>query len=248
MAPQRSIAVAWKYVKKEGSEVICQLCGHTFTATLTRVVDHLLCISNGNGGGVEGCQGISDAQKDDVRKDYEKTKAERGKREIKRQRIMREINMSSSSSIPGFSSNVCGSSSTPSKTGGTTTLNAFWKPVERQEVNIAFAEMFYACAIPFNVARNPYFKAAISKAAAFGKGYVPPGSEALRTSLLRKTKERVTNRLAEIKESWTTTGCTILSDGWSDSCHRPLINVLVYSPRGIYFVKVVDAMDHMKTA
>eukprot|EP01018_Ginkgo_biloba_P022815 Gb_07147 [translate_table: standard] len=29
--------------------------------------------------------------------------------------------------------------------------------------------------------------------------------------------------------------------------HKPLINFLVYSPQGILFVKVVDAMDHTKT-
>ena len=79
--------------------------------------------------------------------------------------------------------------------------------------------MFYACSIPFNVARSPYFKNEIKKVADFGKGYVPPRSEALRTTLLNKTKERVPNRLADIKNSWEITGCTILSDGWSDSCH-----------------------------
>eukprot|EP01018_Ginkgo_biloba_P031479 Gb_30428 [translate_table: standard] len=30
--------------------------------------------------------------------------------------------------------------------------------------------------------------------------------------------------------------------------HRPLINVLVYSPQGIILVKAVDAMDHTKTS
>jgi hypothetical protein len=43
---------------------------------------------------------------------------------------------------------------------------------------------FYACAIPFNVARSPYFKNVLKKAIDFGKGYVPPGSEALTTTLL----------------------------------------------------------------
>eukprot|EP01018_Ginkgo_biloba_P025255 Gb_34929 [translate_table: standard] len=30
--------------------------------------------------------------------------------------------------------------------------------------------------------------------------------------------------------------------------HRPLINVLVYSPQGVLFVKAVDEMDHKKTS
>jgi hypothetical protein len=98
------------------------------------------------------------------------------------------------------------------------------------------------------VARSPYFKNVIKKAIDFGKGYVPPGSEALRTTLLKKAKDRVTGKLADIKESWKLTGCTILSDGWSDLCHRPLINVLVYSPQGVLFLKAVNAMDRVKTS
>jgi len=58
----------------------------------------------------------------------------------------------------------------------------------------------------------------------------------------------VTSRLAKIRESWKKTGCTILSDGWSDMCHRPLINVLVYCPKEVLFLKVVDSTGHKKTA
>eukprot|EP01018_Ginkgo_biloba_P022716 Gb_06996 [translate_table: standard] len=76
----------------------------------------------------------------------------------------------------------------------------------------------------------------------FGKRYKPPSYEALRTTILQRSKERLTNKLESIK------GCTIISDGWSDMMHRPLINVLVYSPQGVLFVKAVDAMDHTKTS
>jgi hypothetical protein len=109
--------------------------------------------------------------------------------------------MSSSNTIHS-SSNMGGSSSTPAKASGTKTLNQFWKPIEKQEVDDVVAEFFYACAIPFNVARSPYFKNVFEKAIDFGKGYVRPGSEALRTTLLSKTKDRVTNKLDDIRQSW----------------------------------------------
>lgn len=63
--------------------------------------------------------------------------------------------MSSSNTINSIST-IGGSSSTPVKTSGTKTLNQLWKPVERQEVDDVVAEFFYACAIPFKVARSPY--------------------------------------------------------------------------------------------
>eukprot|EP00253_Pinus_taeda_P017432 PITA_17432 len=84
--------------------------------------------------------------------------------------------------------------------------------------------------------------------AGFGKRYVPPSSETLRTTILKRSKERVTNNLQKIKDSWKETGCTILSDGWSDMNHRPLINVLVSCPRGVLFLKVVDASGNKKTS
>jgi hypothetical protein len=129
MAPPKSTAKAWKHVKKEGNNLLCQLCGHNFSGSLTRAVDHLLGISNGSGGGVEACTKISNEWKDAVQKDYTKSKVEKGKMDMKRQRIEREIAMS-------FSNTIHSSSSfSPAKAGGTKTLNQFWKPIEKQEVD-----------------------------------------------------------------------------------------------------------------
>ena len=247
MAPPKSTAVAWNFVKKDGYNLSYQLCGHDFTGTLTRVVDHLLSINNGSRGGVEACTKITDEQKVTVQKDHSNSQMQKEKRVNKRQRIERKIAMSSSNTIHSIS-NRGGSSSTQATTGGTKTLNQFWKPIEKREVDNTVAKFFYACAIPFNVARSPYFKNVIKKAIDFGKGYVPPEFEALKTTLLKRAKDRVTGKLAKIKESWKLTGCTILSDGWSDLCHHPLIIVLVYSPQGVLFLKAVNALDRVKTS
>jgi hypothetical protein len=59
-------------------------------------VDHLLGINNGSGSGVERCTKISDEQKNAVEKDYNRSKVEKGKRDMKRQWIEREIVVSSS--------------------------------------------------------------------------------------------------------------------------------------------------------
>jgi hypothetical protein len=85
MAPPKSTPEAWKHVNKEGNSLLCQLCGHNFSGSLTRAMDHLLGISNGSGGGMEACTKISNEQKDAVEKDYNKSKVEKGKRDMKRQ-------------------------------------------------------------------------------------------------------------------------------------------------------------------
>ncbi|XP_024009284.1 uncharacterized protein LOC112084392 [Eutrema salsugineum] len=43
------------------------------------------------------------------------------------------------------------------------------------------------------------------------------------------------------KSTWADTGCTLMADGWKDTRQRPLINFLVYCPKGIIFIKSVDA-------
>jgi hypothetical protein len=92
--------------------------------------------------------------------------------------------------------------------------------------------------------KEPLIFKSSKKVVDFGKGY-----ETLRITWLRRSKETVTGRLASIKESWKDTGCTILTDGWSDMCHRPLINVLVSCPRGVLFLRVfIDVIGQKKTS
>ncbi|GLJ52352.1 hypothetical protein SUGI_1113680 [Cryptomeria japonica] len=85
-------------------------------------------------------------------------------------------------------------------------LNNFWKRVEKQQVDDAVADLFYTSAIPFNVARNPHFRNAVQKIAKFGKGYTPPGSGAIRTTLLQRSKDGVAEKLADVKATWKETG------------------------------------------
>lgn len=39
-----------------------------------------------------------------------------------------------------------------------------------------------------------------------------------------------------------------MSDGWSDICQRPLINVLVACLEGVVFLKVIETMNQKKTS
>ena len=73
MAPRRSIAEGWKYVDKldgfASRHLKCKLCNAEFVGSLTRVMDRLLSISAGRGGGVEGCPGVSAKLKATLQKD-----------------------------------------------------------------------------------------------------------------------------------------------------------------------------------
>ena len=62
------------------------------------------------------------------------------------------------------------------------------------------------------------------------KGFKGPNYEKLRTDLLQKEKELVEDILAPIRASWSSSGVSIVSAGWTDTRRRPLINIIAISP------------------
>jgi hypothetical protein len=83
---------------------------------------------------------------------------------------------------------------------------------------------------------------------ACGRGFKGPSMHDLRGSLLQKEVESIEEYLIDYKVSWAKTGCTIMSDGWSDGKNRTIINFLVSCPQGTIFLRSVDASDRVKDA
>ena len=82
----------------------------------------------------------------------------------------------------------------------------------------------------------------------YGPGYRSPTMHDIRESLL----ERAVNRTAELRkkheESWKEYGCTLMSDGWTDTSHRHIINFLANSLAGTFFLGSVDASSEIANA
>jgi len=68
----------------------------------------------------------------------------------------------------------------------------------------------------------------------------------LRTTILEREKQLCRDGFASFQESLQLTGATITSDGWSDVRRRPLLNLLVVSPKGEMFLKAVDTGGETK--
>ncbi|GLJ16304.1 hypothetical protein SUGI_0274980 [Cryptomeria japonica] len=187
MAPPKSTFEARKHVTRNGTHIKCNLCQGTIIGTLTRLRDHFLANTGGSGGGVQVCIGATPELKAILEKELAASRIGKMKKAQKKQRIEGDISrftsVMSSSSVQSKPVSV-------SKQSGT--LNNFWKPVEKQQVDDVVADLFYTSAIPFNVARNPHFRNTVKKIAEFGKGYAPPCLEAIRSTLLQRSKDRVT--------------------------------------------------------
>ncbi|KAL0433027.1 UNVERIFIED_CONTAM: hypothetical protein Slati_2637000 [Sesamum latifolium] len=98
---------------------------------------------------------------------------------------------------------------------------------EKEIADDALVKAMIISNISFNVLRSEEFVAACAKIAEHGPGYVPPSSETARTKILAKLKEEANEYVNSIKSSWTESGCTLMSDTWTDGRKRPHINYLL---------------------
>ena len=109
------------------------------------------------------------------------------------------------------------------------------------------ARIFYTGGLPFNFVRNPYYRNSYAYAATHSiPGYVPPGYNALKTTLLQKEKAHVERLLKPIKDCWLENCVSIVSDKWSDPQRRLLINIMVVSYKGLVFIKAIDGLGEFK--
>ena len=71
--------------------------------------------------------------------------------------------------------------------------------------------------------------------------YRGPAYNAMRTDLLDAVKARVESGCQDWwGHALRITGCVLGLDGWSDAQHRPLLNSLLCTPRGIKCVRALD--------
>ena len=113
---------------------------------------------------------------------------------------------------------------------------------------MSVARWMYDACIPINAVNSSYYQPMLNAVASYGPGYRGPNYHALRVPLLRDAKREVQLIVDSHRSYWADTGCTIMADGWTDTRHRTLINFLVYCPKGIIFIRSVDASDLVKDA
>ncbi|GJR04378.1 zf-BED domain-containing protein [Tanacetum coccineum] len=79
------------------------------------------------------------------------------------------------------------------------------------------------------------------------RGLDPPSYHEIRVTFLKKEVDYTKSLLEEYKNEWKKTGCTLMTDGWSDRKNRPICNFLVNNPKGTIFLASIDTSDISKT-
>ncbi|XP_058755022.1 uncharacterized protein LOC131628172 [Vicia villosa] len=133
------------------------------------------------------------------------------------------------------------------KKGKQTSLNDACDKKARASCCQYIARFFYRNGIAFNVAKSKSFKLMVEAIGMYGAHLKPPSYHELRVPLLQDELRLTHEMLSTNKKEQEKYGCSIMSDGWTDTKGRTLINFLVNSPAGTMFVKSVDASADMKT-
>ena len=81
----------------------------------------------------------------------------------------------------------------------------------------------------------------------FRRGLDPPSYYEMRVTCLKKEVDYTKVLLKDYKKEWKKTGCTLMSDGWSDRKNRSICNFLVNSPKGTIFLASIDTSEISKT-
>lgn len=126
--------------------------------------------------------------------------------------------------------------------GGTIQVRSHIKKLQH-EAESEIARTVIECNLSFHVLKAKQWKkmvVAIAKAG-YQEGWTGLSYNEMRDKKLVEEKSLIDRQLDPVRAGWAKYGCSILSDGWSDRKKRGLINILVSSPLGTYFLRAIDS-------
>jgi hypothetical protein len=119
-----------------------------------------------------------------------------------------------------------------------------------QHADAAIARCIFANGLPLRLADDRFFREMISAVQATKSSYVPPhrqklsAKDGLLQAEVKSLKRKQEHLIEQDKEKY---GLTIVSDGFTDAVRRPLLNVVLVSPKGEYFMEAIDTSGDKKT-
>jgi hypothetical protein len=250
-----SLTPLWRYVTKleegRGGGTTKFLCPHgcrpgkPYSGSYTRVRRHLCGVLNNDDNrgsiGIAICPKITHEQRENYIKIEEATQ----RMNTKKQKVQPDASSPFSSSSVGGRSSPSGSGS---GRGSKRTIEDFLDITGREEVDAKVARFFYACGVPFNVLRSPYWHSMVKAINKAPIGYKSLGYEKARTVLLDKEKAKVKRALTRFTDGWADVGVSIVSDGWTNVRNQHLINILGVSSTSAVFLGVHDSSSVMASS
>ncbi|XP_020112072.1 uncharacterized protein LOC109726710 isoform X3 [Ananas comosus] len=237
-------------------KVRCNYCNREFSGGVYRMKFHLAQIKNKD---IVPCPEVPEDVRDLI---FSILSTPKKQKALKKTKIDQVLNgpQNSSSASSGFNNdnNNAGSSGQHGSTCPSLLLprpSPSAQPsvddAQKQKHNDAdkkIALFFFHNSISFAASKSSHYQAMVDAIAECGPGYKAPSFEVLRSTLLEKVKGEVNDNYRKLREDWKGTGCTILTDSWSDGRSKSLLVFSVASPRGTHFLKLVDVSSHADDA
>lgn len=212
------------------------MCHKQYKGSYTRVYSHLLWLG---GQGVRGRKKITQAQKIEVTRLHMEGEALSKGTSIESISLQPSVSNSKDDACHGREGAIS-SKGKAKKTKRETNVADLFNIQARERVEASIAKFLFAHGIPFHVSCSSYYKQMFKDVICAGPSSVPPGETKLHTTLLDKEYYKVTILMEDMRQTWMRDGCSIIMDGWTDIKHQPLINLIVTSTAGSYFLRVVD--------
>ncbi|KAM5557525.1 hypothetical protein ABKV19_024750 [Rosa sericea] len=236
--------ICWEYAEKlDGNKVKCKFCQRVLNGGISRLKHHLSRLPSK---GVNPCSKVRDDVTDKVRtiiaskEDVKETSSS-----SKKQKFV-EVKSPPVSVSPVKALMSVETPSPIQKVFPTVTPMAPSSLNNQENAERSIALFFFENKIDFSIARTSSYQLMIDAIAKCGPGFTGPSAETLKTTWLERVKSEMSLQSKDIEKEWTTTGCTIIADTWTDNKSRALINFLVSSPSRTFFHKSVDASAYFK--
>ncbi|XP_043704939.1 uncharacterized protein LOC122654763 [Telopea speciosissima] len=211
----------WIHVEQLGlNRLKCKYCELDFSGSVTRVKAHLACLT---GHDVQICSKVPEHIKVEA---------------------LAELNLNASKKRKSESmESGIGSTTSQNKTTMVEIASKKKESLERR-----LTDFFVKNNISINMMQIDSFIEMMRAACEYGPGFVVPDYSTLHTRLIPEAKTEVMEYVNNIKSTWAETGCTIMSDSWTDLQKRSWVNVIAYSSRGAVFLKCIDCGTNKITA
>jgi hypothetical protein len=109
------------------------------------------------------------------------------------------------------------------------------------------ARWVYVSGVSFNSIQNEAFIQMLEAVGQFGPGALPPTRYELSTPFLCEEVTSVKDMLKKHQEIWSYTGCSIMTDAWSDRKRRSVMNLCVHCREGVSFFDSKEASNDAHT-